>query len=388
MKKVKPKLKNSLKFKENFVIIFWQLQICLFSLLNSNFNCTPHIFWPNLWLCSVLRHENSIKMTKCPHLWHGTLESEAPKDKGCMSAIETHWGRGGYPRPIRIYPLCIFMGTVDVVGYELWNVIERNWIMTATGVSWQEKWNSNERFMVQFQFNFDSRKMSKPNRINNALDKRDNKYDYIKGWPEKCHLHSAMYFWILLLLASSCVGLPADLDLDYGVAEPQRTALLQYSLMVQFALHHKRIPRLTYFTCRKPHSSGSELRGVFAAKNAQLIKSLYQSELFVRIVQLDVLAPNSGGGSSAGSGAGGGASRGRGPSGGFSQTLSQAQSNAEWLDSVLRMEALRQIAVVDLACGSLSRRFLELVRWMMEHRMRWVSISGALKKIYLNIQTF
>lgn len=323
---------------------------------------------------------------KCPHLWHGTLEPEAPKDKGSMSAIETHKGRGGYPSPIRIYPLCIFMGTVDVVGYELWNVIERNWIMTATGVSWQEKWNSNERFMVQFQFNFDSRKMSKPNRINDALDKRANKSDYIKARPEKCQLQSAMNFWILLLLASSCVGLPAELDLDYGVAEPLRTALLQNSLMVHFAQHHKRIPRLTYFTCRKPHSSGSELRGVFAAKNAQLIKSLYQSELFVRIVQLDVLAPNSAAGGSAG--AGGGATRGRGPSGGFSQTPSQAQSNAEWLDGVLQMEALRQIAVVDLACGSLSRRFLELVRWIMGHRMRWAYISRALKKIHWIIKIF
>ncbi|XP_017100092.3 ionotropic receptor 75a isoform X1 [Drosophila bipectinata] len=225
--------------------------------------------------------------------------------------------------------------------------------------------------MVQFRFNFDSRKMSKPNQINNSLDKRDNKYDYIRAGPEKCKLQSAMYFWILLLLASSCVGLPTELDLDYGVAEPLRTALLQNSLMVQFAQHHKRIPRLTYFTCRKPHSSGSELRGVFAAKNAQLIKSLYQSELFVRIVQLDVLAPNPA------AGTGGGATRGRGPSGGFSQTPSQAQSNAEWLDGVLRMEALRQIAVVDLACGSLSRRFLELAstKMLYSEKFHWLLIE-------------
>ncbi|KAH8270327.1 hypothetical protein KR018_008027 [Drosophila ironensis] len=180
-----------------------------------------------------------------------------------------------------------------------------------------------------------------------------------------------MYFWLLLLLAPSGEGFQADLDLDldYSVPEPSRSALLQNSLLVQFAQRHKRIPRLTYFTCQKPRF-GPELRAAFAAKNAQLIKSLYQSELFVRIVHLDVLAQNPAAG-------GKDPARGRGPSGGFSQTPSLAQSNAEWLDSVLRMEALRQIAAVDLACGALSRRLLELAstKMLYSEKFHWLLIE-------------
>lgn len=176
-----------------------------------------------------------------------------------------------------------------------------------------------------------------------------------------------MHWWILIFLvhdaAEGFQESDLELSLDYGgVAEPLRTSLLQSHFLQEFALRHKHIPRLTLFTCQdpppqipvpKPHAE--LLGGAFAAKNEQLIKSLYQNELFVRIVQLDELAqllPQPAGGRRPGSG----------PSGGFSQTPSQAQSLTEWLDSVLKMEDLRQIAVMDLACGSLSRQFLELVR--------------------------
>jgi len=175
-----------------------------------------------------------------------------------------------------------------------------------------------------------------------------------------------MHWWLLVFFSLSCEGLKERellaLELDYGVAEPQRTSLLQSSLILKFAQDYKYIPRITYFTCQKPHlqnptsiPNAAELQDAFAAKNFQLIKSLYESELFVRIVLLDVLAqaaPASGRPNRPGSG----------PTGGFSQSPSQSQSNSEWLEGVLRMEALRQIAVVDLACGVLSRRFLELVR--------------------------
>ncbi|XP_039230266.1 uncharacterized protein LOC6533058 [Drosophila yakuba] len=187
-----------------------------------------------------------------------------------------------------------------------------------------------------------------------------------------------MYWWLLLFLPLSCQGLPErellELELDYGLAEPQRTSLLQSSLILRFAQDYKHIPRITYFTCQKPHlqapnqiPNAAELRVAFAAKNFQLIKSLYDSELFVRIVLLDVLAqaaPSSGRPNRPGSG----------PTGGFSQTPSQAQSNSEWLEGVLRMEALRQIAVVDLACGALSRRFLELAsaKMLYSEKFHWL----------------
>ncbi|KAH8378760.1 hypothetical protein KR009_001226 [Drosophila setifemur] len=198
-----------------------------------------------------------------------------------------------------------------------------------------------------------------------------------------------MPWWSLLLLLSlsSSEGFQdrdlLELELDYGVEEPLRTSVLQSTLLLQFAQRHKHIPRLTYFTCQKPHPLPqsqfhtqipvSELRASFAAKNVQLIKSLYQSELFVRIVPLDVLAPNP----STGSGPRG--RPGGGPSGGFSQTPSQAQSNAEWLDGVLRMEALRQIAAVDLACGPLSRRFLELAsaKMLYSEKFHWLLIEDS-----------
>ncbi|KAH8351562.1 hypothetical protein KR059_007714 [Drosophila kikkawai] len=191
-----------------------------------------------------------------------------------------------------------------------------------------------------------------------------------------------MHWWLLIFLVQYATeGLLQEHDLvlgqDYdGVQEPLRTSLLQSHFLQEFTLRHKHIPRLTLFTCQdppqiplaKPHSE--LLGGAFAAKNAQLIKNLYQNELFVRIVQLDELAqltPQPGGGRRPGSG----------PSGGFSQTPSQAQSLAEWLDSVLQMEAFRQIVVVDLACGSLSRRFLELAstKMLYSEKFHWLLIE-------------
>lgn len=209
-------------------------------------------------------------------------------------------------------------------------------------------------------------------------------------------LEITMHWWLLVFLPLSCQGLPEhellELELDYGLAEPQRTSLLQSSLILQFSQDYKHIPRITYFTCQKPHlqtpnqiPNAAEHRDAFAAKNFQLIKSLYESELFVRIVLLDVLAqsPSSGRPNRPGSG----------PTGGFSQTPSQAQSNSEWLEGVLRMEALRQIAVVDLACGAVSRRFLELVRRGMDtgktgrsfSTRHWKKLSNAFEFIEIHI---
>ncbi|XP_001984105.2 ionotropic receptor 75a [Drosophila grimshawi] len=56
---------------------------------------------------------------------------------------------------------------------------------------------------------------------------------------------------------------------------------------------------------------------------------------------------------------------------------SMAANNAEWLDSVLTMEALRQIVVVDLACGMLSRRFLELAsgKMLYNDKYHWLLIE-------------
>lgn len=173
------------------------------------------------------------------------------------------------------------------------------------------------------------------------------------------------------------------LGLSYAADEARTTALLQRGLLLEFAVQHKQIPRLTYFTCRNPQaittSTGTtnndtgnrnwqekqlrqQLRAAYDAKNVQLIESLYQpyreaarNHPFVRIVLLDVLRQASQAKPRAGSSRG---SRGgtRGMAGGTA-----ASARAEWFDSVLKVEALRQIVAVDLACGMLSRRFLEMV---------------------------
>lgn len=169
--------------------------------------------------------------------------------------------------------------------------------------------------------------------------------------------------------------------------EARTTALLQRGLLLEFAVQHKQIPRLTYFTCRNPATNTNtnsnndtgnrganlqqlhELRAAYDAKNVQLIESLYQDKdrvatapsrsPFVRIVLLDVLRqPNAkpGRGRQRGGGGGGNRPMAMGARGGGGAT-----ARAEWLDSVLKVEALRQIVAVDLACGMLSRRFLEMV---------------------------
>lgn len=185
----------------------------------------------------------------------------------------------------------------------------------------------------------------------------------------------------LIGLALLLLGATADVA--------RTTALLQRSLLLEFAVRHKQIPRLTYFTCRNPATNTNinsnndtgnrggnlqqlrELRAAYDAKNVQLIESLYQDKdrvaaaaasnrLFVRIVLLDVLRqPNAkpGRGGQRGGGAGGG----NRPMAMGARGGGAAAARAEWLDSVLKVEALRQIVAVDLACGMLSRRFLEMV---------------------------
>lgn len=187
----------------------------------------------------------------------------------------------------------------------------------------------------------------------------------------------------LIGLALLLLGATADVA--------RTTALLQRSLLLEFAVRHKQIPRLTYFTCRNPATNTNinsnndtgnrggnlqqlrELRAAYDAKNVQLIESLYQDKdrvaaaaasnrLFVRIVLLDVLRqPNAKPGRGGQRGGGGGAGGGNRPMAMGARGGGAAAARAEWLDSVLKVEALRQIVAVDLACGMLSRRFLEMV---------------------------
>ncbi|EDW30860.1 GL12225 [Drosophila persimilis] len=185
-----------------------------------------------------------------------------------------------------------------------------------------------------------------------------------------------------------------EVEVEEEEEEPLRTSVLQSSLLLQFCLQYRHIPRLTYFTCRNPETSSGneeELRAAFAAKNAQLIKSLYRSQLFVRIVRLDVLQQTGGGSASSsndprrggrvqgrpGPGPGPGAGPGFGFGFGFAQSQSQAQSNAEWLDSVLSVDALRQIVAVDLACGAQSRRLLDLAsaKRLYSDKFHWLLIE-------------
>ncbi|XP_064546145.1 ionotropic receptor 75a [Drosophila montana] len=182
----------------------------------------------------------------------------------------------------------------------------------------------------------------------------------------------------VLLLVSLLAGLRA------AELEPRKTALLQSRLMLEFAERHKQIPRLTYFSCRNPANNDtgnvrasraklSQLQEAFDAKNAQLIGSLYQDNVqrrpFVRIVMLDVLRQVR-------TKPGRGMPRGR-PGAGSGTGLSTAASSADWLDSVLKAEALRQIVVVDLACGMLSRRFLEMAsaKMLYNDKYHWLLIE-------------
>ncbi|XP_034655864.1 uncharacterized protein LOC117893379 [Drosophila subobscura] len=191
--------------------------------------------------------------------------------------------------------------------------------------------------------------------------------------------------WLMLLLLPALSIRAQELPLEETggeQAEPLRTSVLQSSLLVEFCVHYRHIPRLTYFTCRNPETStrnGEALRAAFAAKNAQLIKSLYRSQLFVRIVQLDVLQQTGGGYGSSNTGPRRGGGRVQGPryGFGFAQSQSQAQSHAEWLDSVLTVDALRQIVAVDLACGAPSRRFLELAsaKMLYSDKFHWLLIE-------------
>ncbi|XP_062127749.1 uncharacterized protein LOC133840104 [Drosophila sulfurigaster albostrigata] len=184
------------------------------------------------------------------------------------------------------------------------------------------------------------------------------------------------------------------------LAEARSMAMRQQRMMLEFALRHKQIPRLTYCTCRNPANNDTgnvranranlqQLRAAFDAKNFQLIESLYQQPggadggPFVRIVLLDVLRQRSS--KAGGKGGKGGVPRGgsRGGGGGISAGgssvtgLSPLQQNDEWLGSVLTVEALRQIVVVDLACGMLSRRFLEMAsaKMLYNDKYHWLLIE-------------
>lgn len=199
--------------------------------------------------------------------------------------------------------------------------------------------------------------------------------------------HFAVMRHIALLL--QLIGL-AVLLLGATADVARTTALLQRSLLLEFAVRHKQIPRLTYFTCRNPATNTNinsnndtgnrggnlqqlrELRAAYDAKNVQLIESLYQDKdrvaaaaasnrLFVRIVLLDVLRQPNAKPGRGGQRGGGGAGGGNRPMAMGARGGGAAAARAEWLDSVLKVEALRQIVAVDLACGMLSRRFLEMV---------------------------
>ncbi|XP_030372125.1 uncharacterized protein LOC115622351 [Scaptodrosophila lebanonensis] len=162
--------------------------------------------------------------------------------------------------------------------------------------------------------------------------------------------------------------------------EAEHTALLQGNLLLQFAQQHKQIPRITYFTCRNPVNNENvglrKLRSAFEAKNIKLIKRIYGGSnviksgtglTFLRVVYLDVLRQRS-------------TKRGRPMVGGGSgsrATFSPALNRADWLNNVLQLEAQRQIVAVDLACGILSRRFLEQAstKMLYNDKYHWLLIE-------------
>ncbi|KAH8418242.1 hypothetical protein KR222_006785, partial [Zaprionus bogoriensis] len=172
--------------------------------------------------------------------------------------------------------------------------------------------------------------------------------------------------------------------------EARTAALLQSRLLLEFALRHKQIPRLTYFTCRNPASNDTANNLQQRAKNVQLIESLYQdggvglpARPFVRIVLLDVLREARARPGKAMRGGGGSSSAAAAPAGGVGGApgavtgLNLAQKHAAWLESVLQLEALRQIVAVDLACGMLSRRFLEMAsaKMLYNDKYHWLLIE-------------
>lgn len=199
--------------------------------------------------------------------------------------------------------------------------------------------------------------------------------------------HIALLLQLIGLALLLLLGVGGNVAATADVA--RTTALLQRSLLLEFAVRHKQIPRLTYFTCRNPATNTNinsnndtgnrggnlqqlrELRVAYDAKNVQLIESLYQDKdrvaaaasnrLFVRIVLLDVLRQPNAKPGRGGQRGGGGAGGGNRPMAMGARGGGAAAARAEWLDSVLKVEALRQIVAVDLACGMLSRRFLEMV---------------------------
>lgn len=196
--------------------------------------------------------------------------------------------------------------------------------------------------------------------------------------------HIALLLQLIGLALLLLLGVGGNVAATADVA--RTTALLQRSLLLEFAVRHKQIPRLTYFTCRNPATNTNinsnndtgnrggnlqQLRVAYDAKNVQLIQSLYQDKdrvaaaasnrLFVRIVLLDVLRQPNAKPGRAGQRGGGGPGGGNRPMAMGARGGGAAAARAEWLDSVLKVEALRQIVAVDLACGMLSRRFLEMV---------------------------
>ncbi|KAM8710502.1 hypothetical protein ACLKA7_017165 [Drosophila subpalustris] len=184
---------------------------------------------------------------------------------------------------------------------------------------------------------------------------------------------------IVLFLLGLLAGVQACELRPQLAAEARGMAMLQQRMMLELVQRHKQIPRVTYFTCRYPANNDTgnvranrgnrslqQLRAAFDAKNLQLIESLNEaSGAFLRIVLLDVLSQGEarkGGRKGRPKGtrgrAGGATGSGNGGSG---VTAFNLQLNADWLDNVMTVEALRQFVVVDLACGMLSRRFLQMV---------------------------
>ncbi|XP_034480952.1 uncharacterized protein LOC117786710 [Drosophila innubila] len=193
-----------------------------------------------------------------------------------------------------------------------------------------------------------------------------------------------------LLAAAQTKELKSESELE---AEARGMAMLQQRMMLELVQRHKQMPRLTYFTCRNAANNDTgnvranranlqQLRVAFDAKNLQLIESLYASSgAFVRIVHLDVLSQGKskpGGKARAGQGTRSrGGATGGGSGSGNSVTAFNSQLNADWLDNVMMVEALRQFVVVDLACGMLSRRFLQMAsaKMLYNDKYHWLLIE-------------
>lgn len=167
----------------------------------------------------------------------------------------------------------------------------------------------------------------------------------------------------------------------------------QQELIAQFALKFKKIPRVTFFTCKELEDTDSDSKEKmdkssdsyyykrhtnFNLEMVEFIQRMYVPDgdssgnsdapsLMMKVVLIDhLLSKNRAsttktvtrGGFGRGGAFGGGAGAGNsGPA------TRNSFTNANWLEQILKTETLRQLVVLNLNCGESSRRLLEMVRF-------------------------